>query len=81
MSVVHAKEGRQCFAYERSSATDHRPSNTLTHTHACKSNLCVFVSSAIRSSLMTAPVPIHVKVVPSIRELCHMTKNYSRCGN
>ena len=25
MSVVHAKEGRQCFAYERSSATDHRP--------------------------------------------------------
>ena len=43
MSVVHAKDGRQCFAYERSSATDHRPSNTLTYTHACKSNLFVCV--------------------------------------
>ena len=35
--MLRTKEGRQCFAYERSSATDHRPSNTLTYTNACKS--------------------------------------------
>lgn len=46
MSVVHAKDGRQCFAYERSSATDHRPSNTLTYTHAYASPTSVCLCQA-----------------------------------